>query len=433
MSDDESHLQEPNKNYEVMQLKTFTKWINNRLKRAKLLPTENLVKDMKNGIVLYNLLKALGLNPPSINLNAKLKIVEVENIGKLLKYLKEECNVKLVNIGPEDLNYGSTKLILGLVWTLILNLSVVDKSEAELKSKVLAWAKKVTANYDNVKVTNLNKSFYDGLAFNAILHYYYPESFDYSQFKAENKIANFEHALDFANNLGIDKLLDIEDLSDGEDIDDKCLFTYLLEYYLYFDNITRQRQNKASLQTLLKLINHKIANENLFNSKKDEILNDKVGFNNLITSINNNFSILLEQILTAITLKTQMFSNITELRDVATKIEEFKTFHNLIISQLNMENIDVVETLLPNNICEKIYDFESIKLANSIENENNIMRKLNDITLDDGYEPINKSRLVEIFEFLNKHEINVEEMVGIKLEHLPETISCIELQKYLEK
>ena len=61
------------------------------------------------------------------------------------------------------------------------------------------------------------------------------------------------------------------------------------------------------------------------------------------------------------------------------------------------------------------------------------MRKLNDITLDDGYEPINKSRLVEIFEFLNKHEINVEEMVGIKLEHLPETISCIELQKYLEK
>ena len=79
------------------------------------------------------------------------------------------------------------------------------------------------------------------------------------------------------------------------------------------------------------------------------------------------------------------------------------------------------------------YDFESIKLADSIENENNIMRKLNDITLDDGYEPINKSRLVEIFEFLNKHEINVEEMVGIKLEHLPETISCIELQKYLEK
>ena len=48
--------------------------------------------------------------------------------------------------------------------------------------------------FQNINVTNFSSSWSDGLAFCALIHYYYPEAFDYDKLEAKNRRYNFELA-----------------------------------------------------------------------------------------------------------------------------------------------------------------------------------------------------------------------------------------------
>lgn len=69
-------------------------------------------------------------------------------------------------------------------------------------------------NYTGVNVKNFSTSWSDGLAFNALLHRWRPQLFDYAAVLARSPAARLEHAFALAHaHLAIDRLLDPEGTS----------------------------------------------------------------------------------------------------------------------------------------------------------------------------------------------------------------------------
>ncbi|KAL5109456.1 Smoothelin [Taenia crassiceps] len=84
---------------------------------------------------------------------------------------------------------------------------------ASAKEIMLHWCQVMTKGYPQVEVKNFGSSWADGMAFCALIHHFYPDAFDFSTLKPENRRANFELAFKTAEELGnVASLLDIEDL-----------------------------------------------------------------------------------------------------------------------------------------------------------------------------------------------------------------------------
>jgi len=81
-----------------------------------------------------------------------------------------------------------------------------------LEQTLLAWCRQATAGYAGVNVRDLSTSFRDGLAFNAIIHRYRPDLFDFAEVaSAGDAECALAHAFQVAHDqLGIDRLLDPE-------------------------------------------------------------------------------------------------------------------------------------------------------------------------------------------------------------------------------
>ncbi|KAF7259987.1 hypothetical protein EG68_02408 [Paragonimus skrjabini miyazakii] len=129
------------------------------------------------------------------------------------------------------------------------------------KEVMLNWCKVITKNYEGVEIKNFGSSWSDGLAFCALIHHFYPDAFDFSTLKPENRKANFELAFDtaeyvnlincdrrsrgvvrrcvrltwFNKKLGnVSPLLDVQDLVRMKVPDWKCVFTQIQLYYRRF-------------------------------------------------------------------------------------------------------------------------------------------------------------------------------------------------------
>jgi hypothetical protein len=85
--------------------------------------------------------------------------------------------------------------------------SAAEGAKLQGKEALLEWAKKCTANYENVNVMNFTTSWSDGLAFAALVHNYRPSSLDFKSLVKENKEQNLQIAFDAAEKLGVPKLL----------------------------------------------------------------------------------------------------------------------------------------------------------------------------------------------------------------------------------
>lgn len=127
---------------DAIQKKTFTKWINNHLRKAGGKITD-LFQDLRDGQSLLTLLELLSnerlvsiinywsqsLEMLTFNFHpqprekGKLRFHKLQNVETALSFLKRK-NVKLVNIRPDDITEGNPKLTLGLIWTIILHFQV---------------------------------------------------------------------------------------------------------------------------------------------------------------------------------------------------------------------------------------------------------------------------------------------------------------------
>eukprot|EP00037_Helgoeca_nana_P027062 m.307790 g.307790 ORF g.307790 m.307790 type:complete len:417 (+) comp27394_c0_seq1:80-1330(+) len=137
-----------------VQSDTFVKWVNSELRQVKGFEgrVEDLAKDFQSGVILIELItkvvgKQFGMK---VIRQPKFKMHEMENLNCAFKYLSEN-EVKLVNIGPEDVYDGRLKLILGLLWTLISNFSIVHRLRGDPENKM--GAKQLLLQWVNSKVS----------------------------------------------------------------------------------------------------------------------------------------------------------------------------------------------------------------------------------------------------------------------------------------
>ncbi|KKF96272.1 Alpha-actinin-like protein 1 [Ceratocystis platani] len=225
----------------TVQQKTFTKWLNTKIE-VRNLQVNDLVKDLSDGVVLIHLLECL--SNESLGRYAskpKLRVQRFENANLSLDFIKSR-GIQMTNIGAEDVVDGNRKIILGLIWTLILRFTINDINEEGMTAKegLLLWCQRKTACYDEVDVRDFSASWNDGLAFCALLDIHRPDLIDYDSLDKSDHRGNMQLAFDIAHKeIGIPKLLDVEDVCDVAKPDERSLMTYIAYWFHAFSQMEK--------------------------------------------------------------------------------------------------------------------------------------------------------------------------------------------------
>ncbi|XP_044531402.1 nesprin-1-like [Gracilinanus agilis] len=275
-------LDKMNYEQEIVQKRTFTKWINSHLaKRSPPLVVDDLFEDMKDGIKLLALLEVLsGQKLPCEQGRHMKRIHSVANIGTALKFLEGRRSmyrgspIKLVNINSTDIADGRPSIVLGLVWTIILyfqieeltsNLpqlqslssstssmdsvlssetasppnkrKVATKAQGNAKKALLKWVQYTAAKQVGIEVKDFGRSWRSGVAFHSVIHAIRPELVDLEKVKGRSNRENLEEAFTIAETeLGIPRLLDPEDV-DVDKPDEKSIMTYVAQFLKYYPDV----------------------------------------------------------------------------------------------------------------------------------------------------------------------------------------------------
>ncbi|XP_078246602.1 dystrophin isoform X9 [Pogona vitticeps] len=223
---------------EDVQKKTFTKWVNAQFAKFGTHPIEDLFNDFQDGRRLLELLE--GLTGQKLGKEkGSTRVHALNNVNKALQVLQKN-NVDLVNIGCTDIVDGNHKLTLGLIWSIILHWQVKDVmknimaglQQTNSEKILLSWVRQSTHNYPQVNVINFTNSWSDGLAFNALIHSYRPDLFDWDSVVCQQSpIQRLDHAFNIAKrHLGIEKLLDPEDVATAYP-DKKSILMYVTSLF----------------------------------------------------------------------------------------------------------------------------------------------------------------------------------------------------------
>uniref|UniRef100_A0A915B3J8 Microtubule-actin cross-linking factor 1 n=1 Tax=Parascaris univalens TaxID=6257 RepID=A0A915B3J8_PARUN len=281
----EINLEKHKDERDAIQKKTFTKWVNKHLGKTGR-QVGDLFVDLSDGFNLIALLEALSAEKLPRE-NGYTRFHRIQNVQYCLDFLKRK-NVRTVNIRPEDIVEGNSKLTLGLIWTIILNFQVSVIKQRQLESSscqvsevlssvdgvsardaLLQWAQDVTRGYPGVNVRNFTSSWRDGLAFNAILHRYRPNLIQWSKISDESVSARERLDNAFAaaeSEFGVSRLLDAEDV-DVETPDEKSIITYVSSLYNALPHTSEL--NKGSLADIISRLTRGIG---ITNEKLDHIL-----------------------------------------------------------------------------------------------------------------------------------------------------------------
>ncbi|XP_075984484.1 dystrophin isoform X3 [Anticarsia gemmatalis] len=249
----EKHLNHSKYEREDVQKKTFAKWINSQLVKNDKPLVEDLFLDLRDGEILLSLLEILTAQQYKRE-RGRMRVHHINNVNTALQVL-DANGVKLVNISSNDIVDGNPKLTLGLVWSIILHWQVhyhlkelmSELQQTNLEKTLLAWCRTHTGNYAGVSVRNFTSSWSDGLAFNALLHRWRPQLFDYTAVVGRSPAARLEHAFNVAHaHLGIDKLLDPEDVNTPNP-DKKSIMMYVM---CLFQSLPHSSEDVADLDSV---------------------------------------------------------------------------------------------------------------------------------------------------------------------------------------
>ncbi|XP_046589648.1 dystonin isoform X15 [Neodiprion lecontei] len=221
---------------DAIQKKTFTKWVNKHLKKASR-HVGDLFEDLRDGHNLISLLEVLsGEHLPRER--GRMRFHMLQNVQMALDFLRYK-KIKLVNIRAEDIVDGNPKLTLGLIWTIILHFQISDivvgqEPNVTAREALLRWARRSTARYPGVRVSDFTGSWRDGLAFSALLHRNRPDLVDWRSARSSQARERLDRVFHIAEReYGVTRLLDPEDV-DTPEPDEKSLITYISSLYDVF-------------------------------------------------------------------------------------------------------------------------------------------------------------------------------------------------------
>jgi len=239
--------------WEVIQIKVFTSWINNILEKREL-HIDDIQKDLCDGVKLIHFLELLSGKKVRTRWEAEpnSRIVKIQNLHIALTFLEKELTVKLVGIGAEDFADGNLKMILGFLWSMYkkYKISVIKHQDKSSEEGLLLWVQTKTKDYKECKVPNYKTGFKDGRAFLALCDAYIQDksNFDYNNLmKMDNNVANLNMAFDTAEKtFGVPKLLDADDVASGQ-VDERSLILYSSLYFHAF--LAKEQQKRISRRT----------------------------------------------------------------------------------------------------------------------------------------------------------------------------------------
>jgi len=231
--------------------KTFKAWINAQLRVRNLKIEGELKDDLKDGLVLINLMEILSGEkcPEKYNTKITLDMHRIENTTIAINFITK--HVGKLSVASNDIQQGNMRIILGMIWRIILTFKVERRGDGDddkelsaaqrnraAKKKLLDWCVDKTKDHKGVDIKDFGESWYDGLGFCALIHAFDPSLIDYDSLSAENKQANLERAFDLAEkHLDIPRLLDPADICAEDEMsrpDDQCFMTYLSEFPIAF-------------------------------------------------------------------------------------------------------------------------------------------------------------------------------------------------------
>jgi hypothetical protein len=259
--------------FDAIQKKTYTRWANSFLKRRGK-EIKDLFDDINDGVLLISLLEIIGNE--SVSTVMKQKAYDApkninqrgENVNLAINYVKSK-GIELVNVGSGDFEKKNQRIILGFFFTVILRFSVAD---LDGKKGLLLWCQRSTEKHEGVNVKNFTNSFTDGLAFCAIINRYRPDLINFNALNKADHKGNLELAFATAQKLGIDRLLDVEDLLDNPAPDEKSIIAYVIEYWRLFSKGQANEQLLKIIFDSLKVANQIKALGDRYNFDAAELL-----------------------------------------------------------------------------------------------------------------------------------------------------------------
>ncbi|XP_048246435.1 filamin-C-like isoform X1 [Haliotis rufescens] len=216
----------------TIQKNTFQNWINLQLHGSGL-SVDNLQEDLCDGVKLCVLVASLQQKPSIGRVIRKPNNPHqyLENVTLALNAIAAD-NIRLVNIGSEDIVNGSLKLILGLIWHLILRYQI-GKTKFPPKKLMLAWLKAVVPD---CHITNFTSDWNDGVNLHAVIEYCQPGLCpEWRQLSRQNRLDNCRNAMMIAKDkFDIPLVVRPEDLASPH-LDDLSGMTYL-SYFMNVDS-----------------------------------------------------------------------------------------------------------------------------------------------------------------------------------------------------
>eukprot|EP00475_Leptophrys_vorax_P006578 TRINITY_DN1408_c0_g1_i1.p1 TRINITY_DN1408_c0_g1~~TRINITY_DN1408_c0_g1_i1.p1 ORF type:complete len:1961 (-),score=559.26 TRINITY_DN1408_c0_g1_i1:60-5942(-) len=231
---------------------TFTKWCNRYLAEKKYPLIEgDIAKAFESGTQLIYLISAVYGTPlPKFKADPKIKPQKLDNITLAMNML-DQNEVRTNALQPEHIFECNEKMILGLMWTVILDHSIGDIKVGEKKAKegLLLWVNGEVKNYPKATVTNFHKDFKSGLTFCALIHSKKPELFDYNSLSEDFPKRNLELAFDLAEkHFHVPKLLEAQDIVNSPKPDDKSIMAYVAEFFHAFANLETEEAGTEKLK-----------------------------------------------------------------------------------------------------------------------------------------------------------------------------------------
>eukprot|EP01088_Endostelium_zonatum_P022112 TRINITY_DN920_c0_g1_i1.p1 TRINITY_DN920_c0_g1~~TRINITY_DN920_c0_g1_i1.p1 ORF type:complete len:746 (-),score=228.81 TRINITY_DN920_c0_g1_i1:85-2271(-) len=225
------------------QKKAFRNWANFYL-RQRGLEIQNIDNDLKDGILLINLVEILlGKNLGPYIKVPKLKVQKINNINLAIDAIRKNCEGVQITTSAEEIVEGKLNMILGIIWTMVNEFQIrgrnaggaaSSKPGQTVRDSLLDWivSELNRSPYkDNINVaaikTNFTESLKDGKVLNYLVHRRDPNLVNLSDVDNRTPEANLTHALDAAEkHLGIPKLIDVEDIREAAP-DEQSLLTYI--------------------------------------------------------------------------------------------------------------------------------------------------------------------------------------------------------------